>query len=155
MMYSMTCCYAIRAMCQLAILHPQGYVRIRDVCKGTELPADFVSKIFRQLVAAGLLVSARGRGGGYALARSASQIYLYDIVETIDGVKPYNRCVLGLSTCDDKQPCPQHELFKPVRKRILGYLRQTSLDQMSQALENRIGTMVVPAPGGSAEQSAG
>lgn len=124
-------------MCRLATLRPEGYLRVQDLCEGTELPAEFVSKIFRELVEARLLVSAKGRGGGYALARSARDIYLYDIVEVIDGVQQYSQCVLGLSGCDDAQSCPQHELFKPIRKSILQYLRQTSLQEMGQALAER------------------
>ena len=95
MMYTTTCSYSIRALCRLTVISPTGYVRIQDICEGSDLPAHFIAKIFRDLVRAGLLVSAKGRGGGYALARRAEDIRLYDIVEAIDGVETYQQCVVG------------------------------------------------------------
>ncbi len=138
MMYSTTCAYAIRAMCRLTVIRPDGYVRVQEICDGSDLPAYFVAKIFRDLVRAGLLTSAKGRGGGFALARRPKQIKLYDIVEAIDGIKQYTQCVVGLSKCDDTQPCPQHDHFKPVRMQILSYLNNTTLDQMSEALARKL-----------------
>ncbi len=138
MMYSTTCSYAIRAMCRLTVIRPDGYVRVQEVCDGSDLPSYFVAKIFRDLVRAGLLTSAKGRGGGFALARRPHEIRLYDIVEAIDGTNQYTRCVVGLAKCDDKQPCPQHEYFKPVRQQILTYLTSTTLDQMSEALAKKL-----------------
>ena len=63
MMYSTTCAYAIRAMCRLSIIRPEGYVRVQEVCEGSDLPAHFLAKIFRDLGKAGLVTSAKGRGG--------------------------------------------------------------------------------------------
>lgn len=144
MIYSTTCSYAIRAMCRLAVIRPNGYVRIQEVCEGSDLPAYFIAKIFRDLVRADILVSAKGRGGGYGLARPAKQIRLYDIVDAVDGVKQYTQCVVGLSNCDDKQPCPQHEQFKPIRQRILNYLSQTTLDMMSEAMARKLELLGTP-----------
>lgn len=134
MMFSTTCSYAMRAMCRLAALRQQGYASMKDICEGTDLPSQFIAKILRDLAKADLLTSAKGRGGGFALSREPSSICLYDIVEIIDGVQQYTGCVLGLTACDDKQPCPQHEYIKPVRRQILNYLKSTTLDVMSQAL---------------------
>lgn len=144
MMYSTTCSYAIRAMSRLAIIRPEGYVRISEITEGTTLPGYFLSKIFRDLVKAGLLKSAKGRGGGFALSRRPKEIRLYDIVEAVDGQRPYTSCVVGLAKCDDNQPCPQHEYFKPVRKQILNYLHGTTLDLMSEALLKKIELLGLP-----------
>lgn len=144
MMYSTTCAYAIRALCRLTAIRPDGYVRVQEVCEGSDLPTYFVAKIFRDLVKAGLLTSAKGRGGGFALARRPRQIRLYDIVEAVDGIQQYTRCIVGLAKCDDKQPCPQHDQFKPVRTQILSYLNATTLDQMSEALAKKLELLGIP-----------
>jgi len=146
MMYSTTCSYSIRALCRLTIISPTGYVRIQDICEGSELPAHFIAKIFRDLVRAGLLVSAKGRGGGYALARPAKDIRLYDIVEAIDGVDTYQQCVVGLAQCNDKQPCPQHEHFKAIRQRMLSFLNSTTLADMSKALGKKLDMLGMALP---------
>ena len=101
MIYSTTCSYAIRAMARLASIRPDGYVRIQEICEGTDLPTYFVAKIFRDLVREALLVSAKGRGGGVALAKPKNEIRLYDIVAAVDGAQQYQQCVVGLAKCDD------------------------------------------------------
>lgn len=138
MLYSTTCSYAIRAMARLAVIRPDGYVRVTELCEGTDLPSHFLAKIFRDLVGAGLLTSAKGRGGGFALAKRPREIRLYDIVDAVDGIQSYSQCVVGLAKCDATQPCPQHDEFLPVRKQIIAYLESTTLDQMSEALAKKL-----------------
>lgn len=155
MMYSTTCTYAIRAMTRLAMLRPEGYVRINEITEGTDLPAYFLAKIFRDLVRSELLMSAKGRGGGFALARRPRDIRLYDIVSAIDGDQTYTGCVVGLARCDDNQPCPQHEAFKPVRKQIVDYLKATTLDQMSEALLRKHELIGLPVCGTGQAEAGG
>ncbi len=146
MIYSNACAYAIRAMTRLAMVRPDGYVLLDELCEGSDLPRHFVAKIFQDLVRKGLLISAKGRGGGFALARPASQISIYDIVAVVDGTDTLDRCVVGYSKCDDKQPCPQHEQWTPIRDQIKRYLVQTSLADMGMALQGKLTTLQVELP---------
>ncbi len=138
LLYSTTCAYAIRALCRLTVIAGDRYVQVGDICEGTDLPAPFIAKVLRELVEARLLVSAKGRGGGYALAKKPDKIRLMDVVEAVDGKDHCNRCVVGLAACNDKQPCPQHDAFKPVREEIVTYLKDTTLAQMAEALERKL-----------------
>ncbi|MEM9345890.1 MAG: Rrf2 family transcriptional regulator [Planctomycetota bacterium] len=133
-MFSATCAYALRAMSRLSAMRQEGYASIAEICEGTDLPSHFIAKIFQDLARAGLLASAKGRGGGFALKRKANEITLYDIVAVVDGVKQYTSCVVGLSKCDDTQPCAQHECVKPIRRQIVSYLKNTTLDVMRDAV---------------------
>lgn len=63
----------------------------------TGLPAPTVQKLVSRLVAAGLLTSARGAGGGLSLARDACDISLADIVEAVEGPIALTPCVEGIS----------------------------------------------------------
>ena len=65
-----------------------------------------MAKVFQKLVHAGLLQSAKGRGGGFCLARPAHEIRLIQIVEAMEGPQAYDRCVVGLERCTDHMPCP-------------------------------------------------
>lgn len=146
MIYSNACSYAIRAMARLALLRPDGYVLLDELCEGTDLPRHFVAKIFQDLVRHGLLVSAKGRGGGFALARKPEQISILDIVEVVDGVKELDHCVVGMARCDDNQPCPQHDQWKAIRNQLRKFLTETSLDRMSKTLEKKLELTGQPLP---------
>ncbi len=146
MIYSNACAYAIRAMTRLAMLRPDGYVLLDELCEGTDLPRHFVAKIFQDLVRKGLLTSAKGRGGGFALANPPSQITLYDIVAQIDGVESLDSCVVGLAKCDDEQPCPQHEQWKPIRAQLKKFLLSTTLEMMADAMSGKMELVGMPKP---------
>ena len=157
MIYSNACAYAIRAMSRLAAIRPDGYVLLDELCAGGDLPRHFVAKILQDLVRHGLLVSAKGRGGGFALARDADQITLFDIVEVMDGTDALKQCVVGMERCDDDQPCPQHDQWKHLRKQIRDFLTGTTVAQMSETLQKKLellGTpMDAPASTGAATGS--
>ncbi len=138
MIYSAACAYAIRAMSHLAAEKPEGYLLLEDLCEGTDLPRHFVAKILQDLVRRELLTSAKGRGGGFALARPPNTIRLYDIVAAVDGIKQFNECVVGLAECDEHQPCPLHDHWKNVRKVIESFLLETTLAQMSTTLQSKL-----------------
>jgi Rrf2 family protein len=138
MIYSNACAYAIRAMSRLAMLRPDGYVLLDELCEGSDLPRHFVAKIFQDLVRKGLLVSAKGRGGGFALATKPSQITLFEIVAVIDGVEDLEACVVGMAKCNDEQPCPQHDQWVPIRGQLREFLLNTTLEMMSNTLSRKL-----------------
>jgi Rrf2 family protein len=144
--YSTTCAYGIHAVCRIAVMAPDGYARIQEICRNSDLPPLFVTKILRDLVRAGILRSAKGRHGGFGLARPADKLRLLDIVEVIDGVQSHRQCIVGLARCDDRQPCPQHDSFKPIRHRIISYLTETTVRQMADALLAKSAMVGRPIP---------
>jgi Rrf2 family protein len=146
MIYSNACAYAIRAMARLAMIRPDGYVLLEELCEGTDLPRHFVAKIFQDLVRNGLLTSAKGRGGGFALARQPSKIALFDIVAVVDGVEWLDACVVGMAECNDKQPCPQHDHWQPLREQLRGFLTATTLADMADSLRFKIEALGGPLP---------
>ncbi len=145
MIYSNACAYAIRAMARLAMLRPDGYVLLDELCADSDLPRHFVAKIFQDLVRKGLLTSAKGRGGGFALSRPPQQISLFDIYAAVDGAEDLDACVVGNARCDDKQPCPLHDRWSPIRRQLKDFLLDTTLDQMSETLERKLVLLGAPA----------
>ena len=69
-----------------------------ELARETGLPAPTVAKLVSKLVAAGLLRSVRGAGGGLQLARPAAAISVADIVEAIEGP-------IALTACIDSADC--------------------------------------------------
>src|SRR3954469_10303611 len=126
MIFTTTTEYAIRGLSEMASRAPDRVIMLDELVAGTELPRDFLAKVFQKLVKAGILTSSKGRGGGFGLARAAHDITLSDIVDAIEGPAAMNQCVVGLSACSDSIPCAQHDLNKPIRQRLKDYLTTTT-----------------------------
>ncbi len=78
--------YACRVLAQLARVHGTGdLAHIEKLAKIEAVPANYLVQILSELRTGGLIVSRRGKQGGYALARSPEAISLFDIVTLIDG----------------------------------------------------------------------
>jgi len=129
--------YAIRGLSELAARETDNTVLLDDLVPGTDLPRDFLAKVFQKLVHAGILRSSKGRGGGFALARPAHQITLMKVVEAMEGPQQLDVCVVGLAKCNDTMPCPQHDLYKPIRQRLRAYLESTTLADLAASLKTK------------------
>jgi Rrf2 family protein len=110
MLYSSAAEYAIRALTQLALNEIEfGQPKpspVKELAEREAIPQHFLGKVFQTLVRAGILSSMRGPHGGFALARPASQITLYEIVQAIDGTAALDRCVIGLPGAAIAIPVP-------------------------------------------------
>src|SRR5688572_16263612 len=96
--------YAIRGLGELASRANGQLMLLDQLVAGSDLPRDFLAKIFQKLVRGGILRSSKGRGGGFALARPAHEITLMQIVEAVEGPQRFDGCVVGLAACNDTMP---------------------------------------------------
>ena len=135
MIFSTPTEYAIRGLSEMAIRENGGRVMLDELVEGTNLPRDFMAKVFQRLVHAGLLRSSKGRGGGFSLSRPAHEITMMQIVEAMEGQQLMDRCVVGLERCHDHMPCPQHDLYKPIRQRLKDYMSTTTLADLAASLK--------------------
>lgn len=136
MIYSKACEYGIRALTNLA-RQPNQLAVVRDVSDAEGIPHYFLGKILQTMAKEGLVMSTKGPGGGFKLARPADEITLYDIKAAIDGVDDLVECAVGLAQCNDEMPCPLHDTFKPLRERIKSYLQETTLATMAEAVDRK------------------
>jgi Rrf2 family iron-sulfur cluster assembly transcriptional regulator len=138
--------YAVRAMIHIACL-PEGAVALRgDVARAYGIPSSFMAKILRQLVRAGLLQSSRGVHGGFALARSASEIHLLEVVEAIEGPLALVDCMSEGSGCTWADECPANSVWQEVQLGMADVLRRATLETLVSApRRNRRVLYVVPS----------
>lgn len=137
MIYSNACEYAIRALGYLVLQGEEKRLLLRNIAKEEGIPGPFLGKVFQTLVKEQILDSIKGPGGGYKLARPASEITLFDIKKAIDGTREMEACAIGLAECSDEQSCPLHQSWKPIRKSIIDYLEGTTLRDMVSAVKSK------------------
>ncbi len=88
--------YACVAMLELARSHGETQLRsIKTIADSQGIPQHFLVQILLQLKTAGLVVSVRGKEGGYQLARSPEAISLADVIKAIDDSALAPRTSLG------------------------------------------------------------
>ena len=76
--------YAVTAMLDLA-LHDRGApVALADIAERQDISLAYLEQLFVKLRRGGLVESLRGPGGGYRLARPASQIRVAEVLEAVD-----------------------------------------------------------------------
>jgi Rrf2 family protein len=138
MIYSTGCEHAIRALTRLAQQAPDGgFCLLRQIIGPDKLPEHFVGKILQTLVKADILISSKGRNGGFALRVAPDELPLRQIVEAIDGSDKLNGCVLGMRECDEHQACGHHDCWDPVRKSIDQVLDKTMLSDLVICLNKK------------------
>lgn len=131
-MFSKACKYAINAMIYVATL-PEGQERVglKEISKAINSPEAFTAKILQELVKHDLLNSIKGPNGGFQIQGDPRKIFLYEIVESIDGDLLFTGCALGLKKCSEDHPCPVHHKFLAIREHLTGMLMTTSLKDVA------------------------
>lgn len=134
MIYSRSAEYGIRALVHMAAIPPDEFAMARTIAADEEIPPQFLAKILQDLARVGLLKSTKGPGGGFRLARPATEVSLLSVVEAIDGADRLRRCIAGQPECTDQAVCGMHHSWKVLRSRIIDYLGGTSIADVAKAL---------------------
>ncbi|MBM3739032.1 MAG: Rrf2 family transcriptional regulator [Acidobacteria bacterium] len=137
MIYSKSSEYAIRAFVYLASTPPGKYAMVKQIAEESDIPSHFLAKILQQLARKGLLKSSKGPTGGFALAQPPAETTLCQIVDTVDGLNDYKRCLGGRTECNDQAPCGLHDSWKHMRSSIIEYLERTSIEAVAASLEQK------------------
>ncbi len=81
--------YAARALLCMALRSDEERpISVKEMAERTNLPQPYLEQILLSVKGAGLVRSKRGVGGGYTLARPASEITLADVVAAVEGPAP-------------------------------------------------------------------
>ena len=76
--------YAMVALADLALAGDKGLVTLAEVSQRQNISLPYLEQLFVKLRRAGLVESVRGPGGGYRLARPATEIRVCQVLEAVD-----------------------------------------------------------------------
>lgn len=83
--------YSLRVLIQAAIRHPQR-VTIDEVAESYAISRNHLIKVINELARAGFIITKRGRGGGFVLARPSGRITLSEVVKFGEDGTPLIEC---------------------------------------------------------------
>ena len=129
MNFSKTTSYAISVLSFMAKHEGEKYSakRLNELL---EIPWPYLRQLLTGLSKSGFIYSTQGRNGGFQLKKSASQIILADIIDSVEGLNVLSTCIMGFKQCPFDHTCAMHEVWEETRESILKVLNYTTLDQL-------------------------
>ena len=153
--------YAVMAMVDLARNANGKPVALNEIAQRQEISLSYLEQLFARLRRGGLVVSARGPGGGYRLARGADETRISDIMIAVDEPLKATRCELGSPKgCTGQQGrCVTHDLWEELGRQIYIFLSSVTLADvvnkrvlgMSRSVEQPTSAPVAPQQQDAAE----
>ena len=124
--------YTIRALQHLADHWREGPVRLDTIAEAQNIPRKFLTVILAEMVREGLVISHRGRDGGYELALAPVDIRYGDIIRLTRGSLALVPCASrnAHETCNNCLPeaeCRLRGLMLTLRDEMAAMLDRVSL----------------------------
>ena len=133
--------YAMVALADIALQPESALVTLGDVSKRQDISLPYLEQLFVKLRLAGLVESVRGPGGGYRLARPASEIRVVDVLsavdETVDAMHKGAGASGGLS--GSRAQSLTNRLWEGLSAHVYVFLHQARLSDV-------IGNSLAPCP---------
>lgn len=124
--------YAIVMLSAAARTAGQGHVSATTLAEETGVPLPTAQKLMGRLASAGLLISTRGTGGGFRLARDPEAISVADIIEAVEGPIAMTACVdEGRHDCGLETACRVKPHWGAVNHAVRGALGGVSLASLA------------------------
>lgn len=124
--------YAICGLFDLAYNGQGDPVQVRVISERQSIPTRYLEQIFRRLRQGSLVVSKRGPGGGYSLARAASAITLREVLEAVEGPVADS---LAMDPGPEGQGFRPDFVWKELAERFSLALEETTLDALCREAE--------------------
>jgi len=119
--------YGTVVLAELAAAERVDVISAAELASATGINVPTVSKLLKRLGRAGIVLSTRGAGGGYRLARSAETITAADIIDALEGPVSITECSAEDSSCDYEDVCNVGGAWQRINIAIRSALEDVSL----------------------------
>ena len=124
--------YGLRALIDLAVYSGQEAVSIQSIAKRQNISDRYLEQLMGKLRRAGLVVSIRGAGGGYRLARPAGEISVGEVLRALEGNLDAVTCP-GTEEgpgCEDADLCVTRYVWKRINYSITQAVDTIMIEQL-------------------------
>ena len=118
--------YAVTAMLDIAVHQEKGAISLADISERQGISLSYLEQLFSKLRRNELVSSVRGPGGGYKLGRDAGDIFVAQIVDSVDETVDATKCA-GRANCQHGETCLTHELWADLSEQIHQFLSSIDL----------------------------
>jgi len=124
--------YGLRALIDLAMYSEDEAVSIASIAARQNISESYLEQLVGKLRNAGLVVSIRGAGGGYKLAKRAQEISVGDILRALEGNLKAVECpgIKEENGCQSADLCVTKYVWQKINDSITYAVDDMKLDQL-------------------------
>lgn len=123
--------YGMRAVIKLWDTYLGESKTIIQMAEEENISVKYLENIFVKLKAAGIVISQRGKNGGYNLARNPNEITAYDVFMAFDESVNLVHCIDDPEKCDRKAQCKSQNLWKELSEIMIEKLKTVSIKELA------------------------
>lgn len=125
--------YALRVMVDLAQHEQDGYISLKDVAERQHISMKYLEMIVGCLNKAGLVLSLRGKNGGYRLAKAAAECSVADVIRATEGSLTPVKCpACEGSGCEQSDSCYTRPVWQELDRIVEEYLSGITVADLIQ-----------------------
>ena len=126
--------YAMIALVDIALQGADHLVTLADISRRQDISLAYLEQLFVKLRRANLVESVRGPGGGYRLARNASDIRVVDILTAVDETLDAMHKGAGASgaVSGSKAQSLSNRLWESLSANVFVFLHQARLSDVAE-----------------------
>ncbi|WP_372885015.1 Rrf2 family transcriptional regulator [Shimia sp.] len=126
--------YAVVALADIALQDPGDLVTLSEISARQDISLPYLEQLFVKLRRAELVTSVRGPGGGYRLARPASDIRIVDVLTAVDETVSAMHTGAGATggSSGSRAQSLSNRLWEGLSAQVYVFLHQTRLSDVVQ-----------------------
>jgi Rrf2 family protein len=145
--------YGLRCLVRLGYAGAGGSLTIPEISQAEGVSPAYAAKILRVLRKGGFVTAARGKEGGYTLARPAESIIIGDVIDALGGrlfeSKFCDDHAGQAAVCTRSVDCSVRSLWRAVQVSVDHVLGKTTLrDLLQNEEEMNSWVKTIPGPSG-------
>lgn len=135
--------YAVMAMVELALLSQSEPISLSQIARKLNISQSYLEQLFVKMRRSSLVISTRGPGGGYVLAKPANEIdmktLLFSVGEGIIPVEKINKSEdMKISRNEEMASIGSQFLWKELEVSIHDTLSRITLADLCSSAENSL-----------------
>ena len=141
--------YGLRALLDLALHQDEKSVLLKDIARRQEFSLPYLQHLIAPLIAAGVVKSTRGAGGGVSLVKPPSEIKLSEVVQPLEGCITPVDCINNPGLCHRSTSCVTRDIWGEMMDAMSQVLASTTLQDLVEQQKRKgnpegIGNEVAP-----------
>jgi Rrf2 family cysteine metabolism transcriptional repressor len=129
--------YGLRTLLDLALHRDEGLVLLKDIARRQEFSLHYLEHLMAPLIAAGLVGSTRGAGGGVSLLKSPAEVKVGEVVRLLEGSIAPVDCVNNPELCHRSAFCVTRDIWVRMKEAMSHVLDSMTLQDLVDRQEGK------------------